>query len=291
MATVLSIVQEAASGLKQLSPQLVVGNDDKLVAEMLVCFNHVGWLLRRRYEWPILVRTATVTLESGQPSYALPADFGRAINRTHWDQGNHWELVGPLTPQEWQYLKQGRLGNIGPRRTFRVMGQAGTKFNVFPVPGADDTGKILSFEYISENWVLPKIWAANTAVSFGEYRSYDGNIYTCSVMGTTSTTPPTHTTGTVSDGTAGWTYYSGLYDRPLADTDTPVFDSRLMSLGVEAVWLQRNGMDFAPRMDEWQREVARELTRYTGARTLSIASGSGGDDLVNYSNIPDSGYG
>lgn len=49
-------------------------------------------------------------------------------------------------------------------------------------------------------------WAAGATVAAGTVRYYDGVQYVTSAGGTTGTTPPTHLTGTVSDGGVSWTF-------------------------------------------------------------------------------------
>lgn len=79
--------------------------------------------------------------------YAMPSDFDRLINRTEWDKNNHWELIGPESPQEWQWLKSGYIQTT-PRIRFR---QLGGYFQIWPPTGAED---LYGFEYVSTNWVL-----------------------------------------------------------------------------------------------------------------------------------------
>ncbi len=95
-----------------------------------------------------------VTLTFGQLRYAFPTDFDRLINRTQWDRTDHWELIGPETPQEWQFLKSGWI-STGPRMRFR---QLGNLFQVWPFPA---NAMSLGFEYVSTYWVA----AASAALS------------------------------------------------------------------------------------------------------------------------------
>ena len=83
-----------------------------------------------------------------QTKYPLPSDFQHQINMTHWDRNNHWQVLGPVTPQQWEYLHAGIIV-VGPRLFYRLLG---TDFQIFPLP-AQSTSRIV-FEYITKNWVL-----------------------------------------------------------------------------------------------------------------------------------------
>lgn len=93
--------------------------------------------------------TATgVTLTFSQDTYALPADFQNFVDRTQWDRSRRWELRGPMSPQEYQWIVSGIVAT-GPRRRFR---QKDSTFIMWPPPSSQDTPAILSFEYLSDYW-------------------------------------------------------------------------------------------------------------------------------------------
>jgi len=111
------------------------------------------------------VCTATgtgVSLAFGQEAYAFPNDFAYFIPQTFWDRSFRWQLLGPLTAQEWQVIKSG-ISPTGPRRRFRVVGN---KFLIDPVP--NDSTSIEVFEYYSNAWcqsstgTAQSTWAADT---------------------------------------------------------------------------------------------------------------------------------
>ena len=81
-----------------------------------------------------------------QTKYAMPSDFDRLIDRTDWDKSKHWEMLGPETPQQWQWLKSGYI-STGPRIRFRPLGGY---FQIWPLLS---TNEYLGFEYISNLWV------------------------------------------------------------------------------------------------------------------------------------------
>lgn len=100
----------------------------------------------------ILSQTASATgtgtsLTFSQTMYANPSDFDRLKDRTDWDKTKHWEMLGPETGQQWQWLKSGFI-STGPRIRYRMLGGL---FQIWPPSGIND---LLGFEYVSKNWVL-----------------------------------------------------------------------------------------------------------------------------------------
>lgn len=55
------------------------------------------------------------------------------------------------------------------------------------------------------------IWAAGQTVAIGAKRGYLQRLYHAASAGVTGATPPTHTTGTVSDGAVNWTFDAPSY--------------------------------------------------------------------------------
>jgi len=88
---------------------------------------------------------AGTSLTFTQTKYAMPSDFDRLIDRTDWDKSQHWEMLGPETAQQWQWLKSGFI-STGPRIRFRPLGNL---FQIWPAIGAQH---VLGFEYVSNSW-------------------------------------------------------------------------------------------------------------------------------------------
>ena len=77
--------------------------------------------------------------------YTLPSDYYSTVNRTHWDKSKRWEMLGPESPQQWQWLLSGYI-STGPRIRWRLLGQT---FQIWP---GSNAGELLGFEYRSKNW-------------------------------------------------------------------------------------------------------------------------------------------
>ena len=100
--------------------------------------------------------SGTVTINFGQTKYTLPSDFDRITDRTMWDKSKHWEMMGPSTPQQWQWLKSGYI-STGPRIRWRRMGGY---FQIWPQINASE---YLGFEYISNSWAASNAGAAQSS--------------------------------------------------------------------------------------------------------------------------------
>lgn len=100
-----------------------------------------------------------VTLTFTQVRYALPSDFDRLVDRTDWDKSQHWEMLGPETSQQWQWLKSGYI-STGPRIRFRVLNNL---FQIWPAIGAQH---LMGFEYVSNLWITASGGSAPTKTAF-----------------------------------------------------------------------------------------------------------------------------
>ena len=108
---------------------------------------------------PATVSGTGVSLTFSQVKYAFPAGFDRLIDRTNWDKSQHWEMIGPETAQQWQWLKSGYI-STGPRVRFR---QLDNLFQIWPALGVEHS---LGFEYVSNFWVATSSGDQPTLASF-----------------------------------------------------------------------------------------------------------------------------
>jgi hypothetical protein len=100
---------------------------------------------------PATATLAGATMAFGQDTYPTPADLLAPINRTMWDRSRRWELIGPMSPQEDQWMRSGIVAT-GPRRRFRFVGRGSNTFRIWPPPTSLDSPSVLSFEYTSAYW-------------------------------------------------------------------------------------------------------------------------------------------
>jgi hypothetical protein len=77
--------------------------------------------------------------------YALPSDYDSIVPRTQWDKSKHWEMLGPESAQQWEWLLSGFI-STGPRIRWRLLGGY---FQIWPGYSANEN---LGFEYRSKGW-------------------------------------------------------------------------------------------------------------------------------------------
>jgi hypothetical protein len=93
-----------------------------------------------------VVTGSTKTINFSKTKYAFPSDYDRQVNRSQWDKTKHWEMLGPESQQQWQWLKSGYI-STGPRMRWTMQG---SNFQVWPpTPSTEYLGLV----YITKNWV------------------------------------------------------------------------------------------------------------------------------------------
>jgi len=103
--------------------------------------------------------TATgTTFSLFKVKYAMPSDYDRKIDRTDWDKSRHWEMLGPETAQQWEWLLSGYIAS-GPRIRYRIFG---AYFQIWPPNSNSDT---LGFEYVSNAWAASVSGTAQTSMT------------------------------------------------------------------------------------------------------------------------------
>jgi hypothetical protein len=85
------------------------------------------------------------TVTFSKTIYPLPPDYETITDNTHWDKTKHWQMLGPVDAQQWQWLKSGYI-STGPRVRWRILGN---QFEIWP---PYNTLEYLGFEYRSKGW-------------------------------------------------------------------------------------------------------------------------------------------
>lgn len=104
--------------------------------------------LTEAHPWEQLLKEHQIITQAGDTGdYPLPDDFAYMLNQTGWERSQQVPLGGPLSPQDWAYLKGRNLSTSTLYASFRL---AEGVFRVFPSPPS--VGLDINFEYVSNTW-------------------------------------------------------------------------------------------------------------------------------------------
>lgn len=159
-ATVAEVVNDAGKELGLWTADVTdpFASTDASVVQMLALLKRLGRKLVRDRQWTHLQTQYTFVTVSNQADYPLPSDFDSMINQSGWNRTNRLPFVGPLSPQEWQYLKA-RLVGVVFTVLFRPKDGVLTVYPDVNTPG----GYTIAFEYISNAWILKADTSTATA--------------------------------------------------------------------------------------------------------------------------------
>lgn len=149
LATANDIINRAAveSGLPKSGDP--VGSTDELFVQLTELLNGAGQELVELWPWEILVKPfQIVTLQYDTGTYDLPDDFAYMIDQTGWELTTGAPMGGPLSAQDWTYLKGMDLANQSIYASFRLIEN---KIKILPSP--PPAGLDINFEYISRDWL------------------------------------------------------------------------------------------------------------------------------------------
>lgn len=297
--SMLQLVQQTAAELNLSVPSFVIGNQSQDVQQILALMNGAGYDLVKEHDWQALeleyrfytnaitttcdtingteiltaipstvgldknysivgtsipqdtyvdtvvdANTVTTTQQASATSvggtvtfsrtiYPLPPDYETITDNTHWDKTKHWQMLGPVDAQQWQWLKSGYI-STGPRVRWRILGN---KFQIWP---PYNTQEYLGFEYRSKGFV----------------RSLTDEVKNSFT----------------------------------ADSDTTVFDDRLIVLATKLKYFQIKNFDTTALYQDYMRYLSIVKANDKGSATLSFAPQPSAV-LIGWANIPDTGYG
>ena len=236
-----TIVSNVAAECGYTVDPTIIGSTETTTKQLLAMTQRVNREIFESYPWPKCYASGSITLVGGQASYSLPAAFSWYQYETFWNSSTRWRILGPMSEQEYGEIRGFGLNTTVYQR-FQIRGISNTELLISPTPSATNNGNIIVFEYIADRSVKPKTWVTSTLFTANAYCFYNGNYYQTTAGGITGATPPTHTSGSVSDGGVTWTYYNGAYDSFLADTDVSIFNEKLVEQGVMEKFAQMHGL-------------------------------------------------
>ena len=299
--TMLSLVQQTTAELNLAIPSFVVGNTSQDVQQILALMNGAGYDLLKEYEWQALkvqyrfyTQSLTADATSVDGSYNLTFDGGTDLSAVT----DQWQLSGYNIPQDTYVVSANNTTKVV------VMSQMATGSGVQSVVCAQVAYDLPSdFETItdrtqwdkSKHWEMlgpedPQQWQwlKSGYISTGprvRWRILDGQFQIWPIMNTQEY--------------LGWEYRSNAWARSstgtpqqqfLADSDTTVFDDRIMVLYTKLKYFQTKSFDTTALQQDYQRYLSIAKANDKGAPNLSFAPYPS-KVLIGYANIPDTGYG
>lgn len=163
-ATLLEIVNTVARSVGHSQVTTAVASTDEAILRLVYYANLACKELVYMNNWQMLSQTATINVVAAvagdvQSSFALPADFKCMIDDTHWNKSTQLPAIGPITPQDWQWLIV-RSAQITTRFMWRIRdGLLWVKSA--PPPGSP---QIFTFEYMSKYWAYTQSTVPDSTV-------------------------------------------------------------------------------------------------------------------------------
>jgi len=257
--SIATVIQNVANEAGYTVESNILTSQETTTKQLLAIANRINRDIFEAYPWPKCYASGAITLVNGQATYQLPAAFSYYHYETFWNSSTRWRVLGPMTEQEYAEIRGFGLNTTVYQR-FQIRGLSNSELLISPTPGASYSGDIIIFEYIADRSVRPKTWTTATAFAANSYCFYNGNYYQTTAGGTTGATPPTHTSGSQSDGGVTWDYYSGPYNQFLADTDSSIFQEKLLEQGILERFAEIHGLDsIRPRFEvQLNEEFSRD---------------------------------
>jgi len=164
--SLLTIAQAIADELGVFQPASIINNEEATAVRLRSVTSAAGLYLRDDYDWAVLTKEHTFTSSAGTAAYAVPSDFLRIVPNTLWDRTNNLQLVGPLTPAQWQYFKGAITSDVGLAVRWRLRPTSG----VLKIELENPAAATIALEYVSDQWCASSSgtgqtdWAADADV-------------------------------------------------------------------------------------------------------------------------------
>jgi hypothetical protein len=297
----LQLVQQTAAELNLAVPTYVAGNTSQDVQQILALMNGVGYDFLKEHDWQALqvqyrfyTKSLTANATTVNGSYNLTFEAGTDLTGVD----SQWQLTGYNIPQDTYVVSANNTTKVV------VMSQMATGDGIQSVVCAQTAYDLpADFETItnrtqwdkSKHWEMlgPEDaqqwqWLKSGYISTGprvRWRILDNQFQIWPVMNTNEY--------------LGWEYRSKGWARSAAgaiknsftvDSDTTVYDDRLVVLGTKLKYFQVKNFDTTALQQDYFRYLNVVKANDKGAPNLSFAPYPS-KVLIGYANIPDTGYG
>lgn len=150
LTTLMEIVNEVALSVGHPKTSDAVGSKDEAILRLTFYANQACSELVTEHDWNDLTIPHSISIfadsaDQVEKAFDLPEDFASFIDDTHWNRSMQLPAIGPVTPQDWQWMVV-RRAKVTTRFLWRLRG--GKLWIKSPPVAAQP----LVFEYLSKYW-------------------------------------------------------------------------------------------------------------------------------------------
>ena len=295
----LQLVQQTAAELNLAVPTYVIGNTSQDVQQILALMNGSGYDLVKEYDWQALqvqyrfyTQAINCNATSVNGSTTLVVDSGVDITAVD----SQWGITGYNINQDTQVVSVSGQNIVmsqmasGSGNGAIVLAQTAydLPFDFEAITDRTQWDKTKHWEALGPEDAQQWQWLKSGYISTGpriRWRILDNQFQVW---------PPMNTNEYI-----GWEYRSKGWARSAtgevktsftADSDTTVFDDRIIVLATKLKYFQVKNFDTTALMQDYMRYLSVAKSNDKGAPNLSFAPYPS-KVLIGYANIPDTGYG
>lgn len=148
--TYIEVVNLALQSVGHPTTADVASSPDEAVLRMGFYANQACNELLYQYDWQDLIKPYEISIIADAPdqvekAFALPSDFGNFIDDTQWNRSMQLPAIGPISPQDWQWMVV-RRASVTTRFLWRLRG------GQLWIKSPPVVAQPLTFEYLSKDW-------------------------------------------------------------------------------------------------------------------------------------------
>ena len=297
--TMLQLVQQVTAELNLAVPTYVAGNPSQDVQQVLALMNAAGYELTKEYDWQALskeyrfytnyVNTTGSCIQNGYVITGIPTTAGLS---------NNFMVTGNSFPQDTYIVTVDSSTQVTVSQkcsSTQVNQSVLFSQTIYALPSDYETitdrtqwDKSKHWEMLGPEDAQQWQWLKSGYISTGPRLRWR-------ILGTTfQIWPPMNTSEYLGFEfrSNGWAISSAgtVQQYFMADTDTTLFDDRLMVLYTKLKYFQVKSFDTTALTQDYMRYLSIVKANDKGSPNLSF-SPQPSKVLIGYANIPDTGYG
>ena len=297
-ATMLQMVQQVSAELNLPIPTYVAGNPDTNVQQILALMNGAGYELLKEYDWQMLEKEyrfytqfVNATATSVKGSYVLTNVSNTnglttqySITGYNVNQDTYVSSVDSAT----QVTMSQEAGGTGSNSVLFAQTIYNLPFDFETITDRTHWDKTKHWEMLGPEDAQQWQWLKSGYISTGP------RVRWRILGGTFQIWPPMNTQEYL-----GFEYRSNAWAQSATgtpqqslvnDTDTSLFDTRIMVIYTKLKYFQVKGFDTTSLMQDYQRYLSIAKANDKGAPNLSF-NPNPSKVLIGWANVPDTGYG